>query len=61
MGLSLYLSFFKAFLSMAPTNANSECLAVSNAMISPLYKSMTGERYSFSPRTLNSVTSVTHF
>ena len=35
--------------------------AVAYATISLLNRSMIGERYSFCPPTLNSVTSVTHF
>jgi len=30
-------------------------------MISPLYKSIIGERYNFTPNDANSITSVTHF
>ncbi|QJQ07757.1 DeoR/GlpR transcriptional regulator [Undibacterium piscinae] len=37
------------------------CVWTSHRIISPLYKSNTGERYNFSLATLNSVTSVTHF
>src|SRR5260363_311078 len=61
IGHSRGFSRLNAFPNIEATLSNRGPLAISYETISPLYRFITGDRLSFLPPTLNSVTSVTHF